>query len=268
MMVKPVFRKLKPYALVLLTVQVLFSCIPQKEIEYIQNPVVDKNVYKLHEKAVIRIKPNDELYIRVASLDDVAFNFFSSQTNSNYMNYSNDISLSLISYTVNDSGNINFPILGMISVVDLTIDEATLKLKILLSEYFNQPTVLMKIVNKKITVIGGVNRPGTYTYVNERINVFEALGLAGDATVHANIRNVMLIRSVNNSIEKIKMDLTKDDVLFSENYFMEPNDILYVKPRSSAKWNATSVPSNLILNAIATALGAVTTTLLIMDYIK
>ena len=237
------------------------SCIPQKRLEYINDPVNNQNVYQLNQKPKNLIKPNDELYIRVSSFDDVAHNFFNNQSNSNYLNYGNDVSVSLISYTVNDSGYIYFPIIGHILVKDLTINEATDKLKNLLSEYFNQPTVLIKFVNKRVTVMGEVARPGTYVYTTERINIFEALSLAGDVTVHGDKRDVFLVRDVNDSIIKRKVDLTKDQILYSANYYLKPNDILYVRPRRSIKWNVVSVPISLVLSTV-------TTTLLIINYIQ
>ncbi len=167
-----------------LTILMLSSCIPQKKLKYMQDPLLDQNIYKLHEKVEATIKPNDELYIRVSSFDDVAYNFFSTQTNSNYMTFSNDVSISLISYIVNDSGYIYFPMIGPIYVKDFTIEEATDKLKNLLTEYLNQPTVLIKFVNKKLTVMGEVIRPGTFFFTSERMNILEAIGHGGDMTVH------------------------------------------------------------------------------------
>jgi polysaccharide biosynthesis/export protein len=248
------FNSFGLYLAILIMTILLYSCIPQTKLEYLQNPIAEKNTYKLHEKAVDRIKPNDELYIRVSSFDEVAFNFFSTQSNTNYMNYSNDVSLSLISYIVNDSGCINFPILGPVYFANLTIDEAIDKLKTQLSEYFNQPSVIMKLVNKRINVLGEVAHAGTYIYTNNQLNLFEALSLAGNATVHGNIKEVYLIRSVNDSIFKTKLNLTKDDILYSEYYYVQPNDILYVKPRTSVKWNIISTPISLALTSVTTAL--------------
>lgn len=232
-----------------------FSCISQKELEYLQAPLMDEIAYHLAEKDENRIKPNDELYIRISSFDDVAYNFFNTQANTSLLNYGTEASISLVSYTVNNAGYIYFPILGHIYVNNLTVDEATLKLKELLSEYFNQPTVLVKIVNKRITVLGEVNRPGTYTYTSDQINIFEALGLAGSTTVFSDLEEVNLIRSFGDStIIKMKLDLTMDDILFNENYYLQSNDIIYIRPRNSLKWSVVSIPITLVLSSITTAL--------------
>jgi polysaccharide biosynthesis/export protein len=226
-----------------------------------QDPVLKESVYQLHEKAAIKIKPNDELYIRVSSFDDVAYNFFSTQTNANSLNFGTEASISLISYSVDDSGYIYFPIIGKIHVKDLTIDEVTAQLRSLLSEYFNQPAVLVKFVNQKISVLGEVRQPGSYTYTKDRINILEALSLAGDITVHGNRKDVYLIRTVNDSIVKAKIDLTKDELLFNKNYYLQANDILYVQSRPSVKWSFVSVP-------ITLALTSITTFLLIYSYFR
>jgi polysaccharide biosynthesis/export protein len=246
---------------ILLSALLISSCIPQKKIELIQNPVEKDNSYKLAEKAALLIKPNDELYIRVSSFDDVAYNFFNNQTASNYMNYNNELSLSLITFAVNDSGSIDFPILGPVYMVNLTIDEATKKLKELLSEYFNQPTVIIKIVNKKISVLGEVNISGSFTYTKDRLSIFEAISMAGDVTPHGNLKDVYLVRSENDSIKKIKMNLTADDILTSKYYYLLPNDVVYVKPRPSIKWSIVAVPITLVLTTLTTAL-------LMFDYIR
>lgn len=237
----------------------VYSCIPQSKLEYLQDPVLQKSVYQLHEKVANTVKPNDELYIRVSSFDDVAFNFFSSQTSTNLMSFSTDLSISLVSYTVNDSGYIYFPILGNIKMLGLTVDEVTQKLTDLLSAYFNQPTVIVKFVNKKVSLLGEVNQPGSYAYTKERISILEALSMAGDINVHGNIKNVILIRTIDESIVKYNIDLTKDNILTDENYYLQSNDIIYVKPRGSTKWSVIAVPITLVLTTV-------TTTLLIINF--
>ncbi|MBN1414601.1 MAG: polysaccharide biosynthesis/export family protein [Bacteroidales bacterium] len=254
-------KSFKNYLVLLITVGSLYSCIPQKKLKYIQDPIVEKTIYSLNELKVSRISVNDELYIKVASLDDVAFNFFSTQGDNSRMGYSNELSISLLSYTVNDSGYIYFPILGNVFVKDLTLDEARTKFETTLSEYFNQPSVIIKFAYKRISVLGEVNAPGNYTYTKDHLNVFEALSLAGDISLHGNRREVILIRTENNSIIKQKLDLTRDACMFNNNFFLKSNDILYVKPRSSLTWSVISTPISLFLTAITTAV-------LVLNYVQ
>lgn len=240
--------------LTILLVPGLNSCLPQKKLNYFSSPEESAVTYKLHERPTSRIRPYDELYIKVSSLDDVAFNFFSTQGDNSRTGFSNELSVSLISYTVNDSGYIYFPILGNILVENYTLDEARKNLEKMLSEYFNQPTVVMKFAFKKVSVLGEVNVPGNFTYTKENLNVFEALSFAGDLNIHGNRKNIYLIRTINDSVSKVKLDLQKDEILYSEYYFIQPNDILYVESRNSVKWNIISTPISLIFSTITTAL--------------
>lgn len=240
--------------LLILTIVGITSCIPQKELNYFSKLDVPEIAYKLSEKPVARIKPFDELYIKVASLDDVAFNFFSTQGDNSRTGFSNELSVSLISYTVNDSGYIYFPILGNIYVENLTLDQARENLEKMLSEYFNQPTVVMKYAYKKISILGQVNIPGNHTYTKENLNILEALSIAGDINMHGNRKQVYLIRSEKDSINKIRLNLQADDIFFNPYFYLQPDDIVYVEARKSVKWDAVSVPISLVFSTITTAL--------------
>jgi len=221
-----------------------------------------KNViYSDVSKEIERIEPCDQLYIRVSSFDDVSYNFFSTQADNSQMNYGNEIAINLVSYTVNDSGSIYFPIIGDIYLMDLTIEEATEKMQKLLSEYFNQPTVLIKHVNKKITILGEVRNPGHYIYTKERLNIFEALSIAGDITIHGNKRQIILIRERDNKIFKNTVDLRNDKIIISPHFYLHSDDIIYVKSRSTALWSITASTYSLILSSI-------TTFLLILRYLE
>lgn len=237
-----------------------FSCVSHRKIEYIQDISKFKDTLDLKYKEAV-INPFDELYIRVSSFDDVEYNFFSNQSSEMRMGFSNEFSVSLISYTVDPDGNIYFPLLGSFSVGKLTILEATNKLQIALSEYFNQPTVLMRKINKRFSVLGYVNRPGRYSYTQERINIFEAISMAGDINFHGDHKEIMILRTINDKTVSIPIDLTKDDIIESDYYFLQPDDIIYIKPRLSAQWTITSVPYSLILSTI-------TTFLLILRYVQ
>ena len=110
------------------------------------------------------VKPGDELYISVSSLDDVEYNFFTNQAAINRQNLTNELSVSLVTFTVNEAGYISYPITGDIFVQNKNVDQIAKQLQDILKSYFNQPSVTVKKVNKMITVLGEVNAPGQYTY--------------------------------------------------------------------------------------------------------
>lgn len=254
--------KTKHYAPLLFILFILSSCIPQQNLDYLQDKVTGENKYPLQEEPVNVIKPNDELYINVTSFDDVSFNFFQDAGN-NYARtgFSNELSVSLISYTVDENGDVFFPILGNVHLAGHTIDEARKMLMDLLADYLNQPVVILKFAYKKITVLGEVRAPGNYTYSKDKLSIFEALGMAGDMTVHGNRKEVYLLRPVADSITKYKLDLTDDNLVFSKYYYIQADDTIYVKTRSSQKWGIISVPITLAFTSISTIL-------LIINYIQ
>jgi len=248
-------KLIKSNTKILLLISVIcYSCIPLRRLEYVQSKTDDNLEFAGATKQVQRIRAGDELYIRVSSFDEVSFNFFSSHNENRQMNYGNEISLSLISYSVDDSGYIYFPILDKIYLMDLSIEEATYKMKTMLSEYFNQPTVLLKYVNKKISILGEVRNPGHYTYSKDRISVLEAISMAGDISITGNRKMVVLIREENNMIVKKSLNLTRVNLLNSNDYYLKSNDILYIKPIRASTWRTISVPISLTFSTITTIL--------------
>lgn len=230
------------------------SCIPQNKLKYLQDPVIEQNIYTLATPPRNLVKPNDELFIRVSTFDDIAYNFFGNQSESGRAANSSELSVNLISYTVDEAGTIYFPVIGRVLVENLTLDEVRLKLEDLLKAYFNQPSAIVKYAYKKVSIIGEVNNPGNYTYTKEKLNVLEALSIAGDLTMHGDRRNIYLIRSENQTIKKIKINLTDDTFLSSNNYFICPDDIIYVNPRNSIKWSTIATPVSMILSGVSTVI--------------
>ena len=247
-------------AISLLLLLLFSSCISLRKVEYFRDNKFNTDYTKrsLEERT---IQAFDELYIKVSSLDELEYNFFRDQSELYRMGFNNEFSISLISYQVSDSGYINFPIIGKVYLLDLTLSEAIKKMKEELEGYFNQPSVIMKFVNKRIIVLGEVTNPGYHTYIKEQISIFEALSLAGDITIFGNKKKVTIIReNRDNTISTIKIDLTDSEIFNSENYYLQPNDIIYVKPLKSRQWNITSTTYGLILSSI-------TTFLLVLNYI-
>jgi polysaccharide export outer membrane protein len=238
--------------LFLLLLLLSYSCISQRKLEYVRSRPSFVSEYNKYNIETERIKTNDELYIRVSSFDDVNFNFFNNQSDIMRMNYGNEISVTLISYTVDDSGYIYFPLLQKVYVKDMTLLEVTYKLQNLLSEYFNQPTVIVKFVNKKISVIGEVRMPGYYSYSKNNISIFEALAMAGDITSFGNRKRAYIIREDSGIIKKFHVNLCSENILENQNYYLKENDILYIPPRSNKMWDVTSTPWQLILSSVTT----------------
>ena len=135
-----------------------------------------------------------------------------------------------IGYRVDNGGNINFPIIGQIKVDGLTIAQAQIKVSKEVEKYAKNPNVAVQFLNFKITVIGEVNRPNSFSVINDRINVLEALGLAGDMTIYGKRNNVLIIRQNGNERTMARINMNNRDVLNSPFFNLKQNDIVYVEP--------------------------------------
>ena len=177
------------------------SCIPQKRMVYLQDKNPEDTLTKFfREKGPeYKIQPGDNLYIKVHSLDEKTFAFFnntggSAQT-SQYL--SNDISVYLNSYNVNDLGFVDFPFVGEIKVQNLTIDETKNLIQEIINKYLIETTITVKLVNYKITMVGEVSRPGEYSIYQDNINIFERDESFGKQLMRHTIIGVELLPSEN-----------------------------------------------------------------------
>lgn len=200
---------------------VLFSCTPVDKLVYTVNTEDSRDKY-FNDRSEKTIQPYDYLYIKIYSLDETTSEIFNADTRYGQQNER------LISYEVSDQGYINFPFIGNILLKDLTIEQARDKLERELNKYLTNISVRVRFVGNKITVIGEVKNPGNYTFFDEKITVFEALGLAGDIYTFGDKTKVTLIREIDNNIRYHYLDLTNKNIAESEYYYLMPNDILIV----------------------------------------
>lgn len=221
---------------ILLLFFVLSSCASRKDIVYLQNSnIVAENNY---EKYAPRIQKEDLLTITVSAADlktTIPFN----QVNAYQATVASspDMAFKPI-YLVDQNGDIDFPILGKVRVGGLTRLEATDLLKSKLSTYIVNPGVNLTFSNFRITVLGEVNKPGTYNLPQEKINIFEALGMAGDMTIKGVRRNVLVMRETNGDKKFERLNLLTDSVVNSPYYYLAQNDVVYVEPNTSQVRNS------------------------------
>jgi polysaccharide export outer membrane protein len=168
------------------------------------------------------IQPYDYLYIKIFSLDEKTNNIF----NERGVNVANE----LLSYSVDGSGNISLPFVSNIYVKDLTINQAREKIEKSLQVYLNNISVIVRFVSNKVTVLGEVRNPGQHPFYDERISIFQALGLASGASDFGNLSNVTLLRERDNVLKYYTLDLTKKNIASSEYYYLLPNDIVIINP--------------------------------------
>jgi polysaccharide export outer membrane protein len=226
--------------LILLLAILFTGCASSKKINYFQDKTSEKEGFKLNEN-ITNFEPTiqygDMLSINVTSIEpELALPFNLVETRGNQL-------IRQIPYIVDVGGEINFPVLGKIKVAELTTKEATIKINDLLLKYLNNPTVIVQLVNFKVSVLGEVRNPGSYTIQNERINILEAIALAGDLTIYGKRKTITLIREQNGIREIIPVDLTNEALFNSPYYYLAQNDIIYVESNKT-RVNSSKVGPN------------------------
>lgn len=226
-------------------VALLGACASRKEVVYLQPS--DAQVEHLYHDFAPRIQKEDLLTITVSSADIKATIPFNQQNQFQGGNVSNARDFAFKpTYVVDANGEIDFPVLGKVKLAGLTRMEATERMRSLLKQYIVDAGVNLTFANFRITVLGEVRSPGTFTLPQERVTVLEALGMAGDMTIKGVRSNVLLIREKDGKHETQRLNLLTDSVLTSPYFYMAQNDVLYVEPnktqvRSSRLGQDTSV---------------------------
>jgi polysaccharide biosynthesis/export protein len=246
-------RKITLIALVI-SFGFLLSCVTHKDLAYLKDKDKSTKAFKEADLPDYRLKPNDELYIQISSLDEAAANVFSKGGQDPNIVYATPYGASLMSYSIDKEGYLLLPLVGKILVEDKTISEVSLILKDSLNHILNQPVVTVKLVNRYVSVLGEVKNPGHFPYSQDKFTIYDAIGLAGDISDYGNRSKVMLIRNERGENLRINVDLTKSQVLASDYYYLRPNDIVYVTPLRKRFWGLNKFPFDLVLSAITTAL--------------
>ena len=250
-------RKLTKLGLAALLMAVLFaSCVPQKKMLYLkeaQMAAENQAINYVNERSInYKLQPGDNLYIRFINTVDERT---ASALTGDYANraVSSDAAIYLQSYTLDEEGRIEIPLVGKIELQNLTVDEAKDRLQIALDKYINQTTIIVKLSNFNLTVLGEVTRPGMYKVYQSQINLFEAISLAGNMTNFANKENVKIIRQTDNGSEILTVDMGVADILASPYYYLKPNDIIYVEPLKIKQWGFTTFPYSTVISIVSLA---------------
>lgn len=242
-----------PLALCVMALMVLGSCGSRKNMVYLQPDSTEINTK--YEQYIPKIQVNDILTLAVTAADPkvtAPFNPVSTMSSAN-MTQATDMALRP-TYTVSEDGTITLPMLGKVHVAGLTRLEAIEKIRLELGQYIKDPGVNINFNNFRISVLGEVARPGSFTFPSERVTILEALGTAGDLTIRGIRNNVMVIREANGRKTIHRLDLTKQDVLNSPYYYLGQNDVVYVEPNKSQINNSKLGANSNIIISIASLL--------------
>ena len=252
---KDFYIKITPFILVIFTL-FFSSCVTQRDLEYMQGDT--KSIRGFTEAKIddYKLKSNDEVYIQINSLDDPTANVFSAAGSQQIMNLGTiqPYGASLIAYTVDKEGFLLLPVIGRISVMDKTTAQVGETITKSLTNILSQPMVTVKLVNRYITILGEVQRPGHYAYSQDKLSIYDAIGFAGDIMDYGNRKEVILTRNENGNNIRIPVDLTQSDLLASNYYYIRPNDIIYVKPMPKKFWGMRQFPYGVVTATLTTAI--------------
>ena len=236
--------KIKRLLLLLALPLLVASCTSYKNVPYLQNPEAVNDFEETLPLYDAKIMPKDLLSITVNTTDPKAATPFNltvqTPINAALTNISTTTQPTMQQYLVNNKGEIDFPVIGRLEVGGLTKNEAEDLIRERLKPYLKEsPIVTVRMANYKISVLGEVARPGSFTIGNEKVNVLEALAMAGDMTIYGLRDNVKLIREDESGKRKIiNLDLNNAGIVTSPYYYLKQNDILYVTPNKTKAKNS------------------------------
>jgi polysaccharide export outer membrane protein len=242
----------------------LSSCYYNRKLVYLQDKKFseDKSLVVGNKKSLYRIQPYDILSVQIkSSLESQLAGVFNVSPVQNGSMFVTPGNLYVDGYSVDASGKINLPVLGELTVKDLTLDQVQELIQAHADKYLTKATVIVKLTIFRVTVLGEVKNPGQYFIYNNQATLLEAIGMAGDLTVFGNRRNVKLIRQSPAGSEVVLLDLTKSDLLQSPYFFLMPSDVLYVEPLKVRSKRAN-------LDLLTIVFTALTTTVLVLTYAR
>ena len=244
---------------ILLLITTLSSCVTRKKLSYLNYQ--EKASYDMTESDIrtsvtpsaYKIMPHDNLYIRVITPDPQWSALFNTMP-VGAGGAVTEASAGLFGYLVDINGYIDIPFVGSILVGGKTLAEVKSELDITFKSYVADAAITIRIVNNYVSIIGEVNAPGRYPLVKDRINVFEALSMAGDMSPYANRQKVQLIRPSPYGPVIKEFSLADRSILSSEMYYVMPNDIIYALPARGRPFQVNASVYSLFLSSISTVL--------------
>lgn len=246
------------------------ACSVPKDVVYLQgvDTLTPEQIKQMSQTYTTKIVPDDMLNITVSAWDPTVTTPFNPPTYAYAKEGDQLVSASqtMYNYIVDKNGDINFPILGRIKVGGLTREEVSEMLEKEISKYIKEPLVTVQLVNFKITFMGEVARPGGFTIKTDRISILDAIGMAGDLTINANRKNVLIIRDNKGIKEFARMDLTAPDIFASPYYYLQQNDVVYIEPNKAKQRNSRYSQAQqytiTVFSSILSAISVVTTVIL------
>lgn len=263
------------FAMIILCAVSLGSCSTPKDIAYFQDAEAIRGM-ALQSEQLFRLRPQDKINIVVNSADPMLvqqFNLVSRTTNSLTLGASvspltssggNTTNGQTVAYTVDDQGDINFPVLGKVSVLGKTRKEVAeyIQDRLIARDLVKDPIVTVEYVNLGVDVLGEVNKPGHIDILKDHFTIIDAISRAGDLTINGRRDYVMVSREVDGEDQTFIIDLTnRQDMLTSPAYYLQQNDVVYVSPNNKRMREAKSAGNTFNQPTIWISLASLLTTI-------
>ena len=234
------------------------SCVSRRKMTYLQYSSSSENILdnvpagnKSVTPATYKIMPYDNLFIRVITPDPQWSEIFNTSGGGGALTAESAV---LFGYVVDELGNIEIPFVGEINVRGKTLPEIQTKLDSTFEYYLKDASISVKLINNYVSIIGEVRMPGRYPLSKDKINIFEAISLAGDLTEFSDRKRIQVVRPSNYGPIIKELSLLDRSVISSEYYYIMPNDIIYVQPMRGRTFQMNSSVISVILSSAATLL--------------
>ncbi|TFH22548.1 MAG: hypothetical protein E4H10_13600, partial [Bacteroidia bacterium] len=246
------------WILLLFVVSILLNgCVTNKKITYLQEYPESTYSDEYSPPDTYRIQPNDNIYIRVATLDPRFSAFFNQSFDSGGGARMDESSADLMSYPVQQDGTIEIPYIGAVKVVGLTLSEAKAIIEELMADYVTDAAITIRLVNNYVSILGQVNAPSMYPIYKQHLNIFQAISLAGDIAVYGDRYDIRIVRQTLEGSEVREFDLTDRKIVDTEYYYVLPNDVVYVKPMKGRFWGMETFPWTVIFASVTTTISII-----------
>ena len=242
--------KIKIFVLCLVTL-LITSCVTNKKLTYLQSEGPREEFIAITPATYI-IQPYDNLYIRVVTPDPKLADMFNTMPATVSSISVNELSADMLSYTVDDDGAIELPYAGRFIVAGKTLKMVKTELDIALKSYIADAVVTVKMVNNYVSIIGEVQRPGKYPIYKDRLNIFQALAMAGDIGSYGNRQKIQLIRQTPDGNTVKEFSLKDRSIIGSQFFYVMPNDVIYAPPMKGRFFQMDTFPYSVILSTITT----------------
>ncbi len=205
------------------------SCVSHKKITYF-NDIAESagGEIAFPDAPILQLQANDIVEIEISSISSETSQFFSRSGSDVDKKYAGN------TYQIATDGSIDLPLVGSVHIGNMSTDEAQDVIHEALLQYLQKPTVNLRLVSFRITVLGEVETPGVYDVPGAQVSVLEALGYAGDMTIYGKRDNVMLIRNYEGAKIYQRINLNSSEFMSSQFFYLQNNDVLYVEPSKGA----------------------------------